>query len=84
MNLLSEEICELEKKKIVYSDITNFFPYLKNLEDQVLDLENICEFQVNKDEDKDSENEFDSAIFEKSRAIRQFSISEHNVDCASI
>ena len=50
----------------------------------MLDLENICEFQVNKDEDKDSENEFDSAIFEKSRAIRQFSISEHNVDCASI
>jgi CRISPR/Cas system CSM-associated protein Csm4 (group 5 of RAMP superfamily) len=82
--LLSEEICELEKKKIVYSDITNFFPYLKNIEDQVLDLESICDFQVNMDEDKDSDNELDSAIFEKSRAIRQFSISDHNVDCTSV
>lgn len=68
----------------MYSDITSFFPYLKNIEDQVLDLDNICDFQVNMDEDKDSENELDSVIFEKSRAIRRFSISEHNADCASI
>lgn len=32
----------------------------------------------------ESDNELDPEIFEQSKAIRQFSISEHNAECASV
>ena len=31
--MFQKEVESIESKQIVYSDITNFFPYLKNIED---------------------------------------------------
>ena len=37
---------KIEKQRITLSDIENFFPYLKNLEEQVIDPDDFCQFQT--------------------------------------
>jgi len=37
-----------EDEKIFFKDITNFFPYLKSLEDQILDPEDFCSIEFEK------------------------------------
>lgn len=44
ISMFAEEMNQIDSKHIDYGDITNFFPYLKNIEDQVMDLENMCDF----------------------------------------
>ena len=41
-----ESLKKIERSRITLKDIENFFPYLKNLEDQVVDPEDFCEFQT--------------------------------------
>ena len=35
-----------DSEEINFDDIANYFPYLKNLEQQIIDPEDFCQFQV--------------------------------------
>ena len=37
---------QIEKERITIKDIENYFPYLKNLEEQVIDPDDFCDFQT--------------------------------------
>ena len=45
----------------------------------MMNLDDLCDFQVNMGEDSDE----DPDILDQSKPIRQLSISEHNAECAS-
>ena len=57
---------EIEREKITIKDIEHFFPYLKNLEDQVVDPDDFCAFQTEITPFEEEEDEQEEEIFSQS------------------